>query len=233
VTPVLTPARRSIPEILDDLSTDPADVATSSRDIATCNRWFGGTTALLCELQPLWPSLRPSATLLDIGCGVGDLLAAAKASAAAAGVDLTVFALDHRDLLASSAAAHADHALVADAFSIPLCDAGIDIVTACQFLHHFSDSQIAALAREMNRVARRRVVISDLRRSWVAAGGLWLASWPLRLHPITRHDGVLSVLKGFVPRELGAVLNRATGRDVSLARRHAFRVTANWTPSSS
>jgi hypothetical protein len=27
----------------------------------------------------------------------------------------------------------------------------------------------------MNRVARFRVVISDLRRSFIAAGGLWLA----------------------------------------------------------
>lgn len=228
---MLTPARRSTPEFLDDLSTDLAAVARSARDIATCNRWFGGTTALLAELRLLWPSLRPDATLLDIGCGVGDLPAAAKASAAAAGVNLTVYGLDRRDLLAAHAAAHTDSAVVADAFAIPLRDASIDIVTACQFLHHFSDTQIAGLAREMNRVARRRIVISDLRRSWVAAGGLWFASWPLRFHPITRHDGVASVLKGFIPRELGATLQHATGRDVSVTQRPAFRVTASWSPS--
>lgn len=231
MTPVLTPSRHNTPEFLDDDATDRADLARSASDIATCNRLFGGTSSLLAELRPLWRSLRPHATLLDIGCGVGDLPAAAKASAAAEGVDLTVYVLDRRDLLASRAAALADGALVANAFSLPLRDTSVDIVTASQFLHHFSDDLIASLAREMTRVARYRIVVCDLRRSWIAAGGLWLASWPLRLHPMTRHDGVASVLKGFIPRELGAILNSATGRDVSLAQRPAYRVTASWAPS--
>ncbi len=228
---MFTPARRHTPEFLDDPATDPASVARSAGDIATCNSLFGGRSALLAELAPLWPALRPAATLLDIGCGVGDLPAAASDSAARAGVELTVFVLDRRDLLASRAASRAGSAVVADAFSIPLRDRSIDIVTASQFLHHFSGDEIAGLAREMSRVARGHVVISDLRRSWLAAGGLWLASWPLRFHPITRHDGVASVLKGFMPHELGATLARATGRDVSVARRPAFRVTARWTPA--
>ena len=82
----------------------------------------------------------------------------------------------------------------------------------------------------MNRVARRRVVISDLRRSWIAASGVWLASWPLGMHHITRHDGFASVLKGFVPHELGPLLERATGRRVDVTTRPAFRITASWTP---
>jgi SAM-dependent methyltransferase len=232
VTGILTPARRATPEFLDDPATDLASVSTSGNDIAQCNRLFGGTAALLAELAPVWKSLGSDATLLDVGCGVGDLPAAAQRRAKAHGVRLTVLALDRRDVLAAHAATRVDSALVADAFALPIRDASIDIVTACQFLHHFSETEIAGLAREMNRVARHRVVISDLRRSWLAAGGLWLASWPLRFHPITRHDGVASVLKGFVPRELGATLAAATGRDVRVTRRAAFRVTASWSPAA-
>lgn len=229
---MLVPARRSTPEFLDDPSTDLSTVAISADEIAQCNRLFGGRAALLSELMPLWPSLRPAATLLDVGCGVGDLPAAARASAAAHGVALTVVALDRREVLATRARQRVDASIVADGFAIPVADASVDIVTACQFLHHFEDDAIVALAREMNRVARRRVVISDLRRSWFAASGVWLASWPLGMHRITRHDGFASVLKGFVPQELARVLERAGGGRVSVTRRPAFRITASWDPVS-
>lgn len=228
---MLTPNRRHTPEFLDDPGTDPTAVFASGHEIAQCNRLFGGTSALLAELTPLWPAVRPSATLLDIGCGVGDLPAAARAAAAAHGVSLSVIALDRREVLAARAARRVRSALVADAFALPFADDSVDIVTACQFLHHFTESEIAKLACEMQRVARRYVVVSDLRRSWVAACGMWLASWPLGFHPITRHDGVASVLKGFVPDELHTTLSRATSRDVAVATRPAFRVTARWSAS--
>ena len=228
---MFVPSRRNTPEFLDDPATDIAAIAKSGGEIAACNKLFGGTRALLAELTPLWPSLGPNATMLDVGCGVGDLPAAAKRSAAAHGVDLRVFALDRRDVLALSAAARVDGAMVGDAFSLPLRNASFDIVTACQFLHHFSEHEIAGLAREMDRVARRRVIISDLRRKWLAAGGIWLASWPLRFHAITRHDGVASVLKGFVPGELRRTLSAAVNRHVDVTRRPAFRVTASWSVS--
>lgn len=225
---MFVPSRRNTPEFLDDPAADTAVIAKSGGEIATCNRMFGGTRALLAELVPLWPSLPARATMLDVGCGVGDLPAAAKRSAQTAGVDLTVIALDRRDILARHASSRVDGAVVADAFALPLRDASVDLVTACQFLHHFSETEIARLAREMNRVARRRVIISDLRRNWLAAGGLWLASWPLRFHAITRHDGVASVLKGFVPGELRQTLSRAVERRVDVTARAGFRVTANW-----
>ena len=56
---MLTPARRSTPEFLDDPSTDLSTIAISGNEIAQCNRLFGGKAALLSELKPLWPSLRP------------------------------------------------------------------------------------------------------------------------------------------------------------------------------
>jgi hypothetical protein len=75
-----------------------------------------------------------------------------------------------------------------------------------------------------------RVVVSDLRRSWPAAGGLWVASFPLGFHPISRHDGVVSVLRGFTPAELARLVRDAVGASARVNRRFAFRVTTSWTP---
>ena len=84
----------------------------------------------------------------------------------------------------------------------------------------------------MNRVARRAVVVSDLRRSWLAAGGFWLASRALRFHPVTRHDGVLSVLRGFTVPELGALVRASVGRTAAVRRRLGWRVVAAWSPAA-
>jgi hypothetical protein len=83
----------------------------------------------------------------------------------------------------------------------------------------------------MNRVARVRVIISDLRRSWVAAGGLWIASFPLRFHPISRHDGVVSVMRGFTRGELKEIVSNALGIEAGVSHRPGFRITCAWTPA--
>ena len=229
----LTPARRATPEYLDDPATDPSVLAASGGEIAQCNRLFGGTRALLAELAPLWTSLRPAASLLDVGCGVGDLPAAARHAAEANGVALRVVGLDRRALLAARARTRVTEVVVGDAFALPFADASFDIVTTCQVMHHFTNASIPAFARELTRVARGRVIVSDLRRSWVAACGIWIASWPLGFNRITRHDGFVSILKGFEPAELREALHAATGSDVRVTARRAFRITASWNPTAS
>jgi len=84
----------------------------------------------------------------------------------------------------------------------------------------------------MHRVARLRVIVSDLQRSWFAAAGIWLASFPLAFHPVSRHDGVVSVLRGFTRRELGELVESAVGQRADVRYRLGFRVTASWTPAS-
>jgi len=79
-------------------------------------------------------------------------------------------------------------------------------------------------------VARRGVVIADLRRSALAAAGFYVASFALRVQPVTRRDGVISVFRGFSTAEL-AELCRAAGVAAVVRRHPLFRVTAAWRPS--
>ena len=77
------------------------------------------------------------------------------------------------------------------------------------------------MLRELTAWRARRVIVSDLRRSWLAACGFWLVSWPLGFHPVTRHDGVVSVLRGFTRRRARrATCMRATGAARPTVRRH-------------
>jgi ubiquinone/menaquinone biosynthesis C-methylase UbiE len=108
----------------------------------------------------------------------------------------------------------------------------VDFVTCSQVLHHFADEDARTLLREMHRVARHRAIVADIRRSWVAAAGIWAVSFPLRFHPISRHDGVVSVLRGFTASELRELVRSAVGVTPVTRDRVGFRVTASWRPEA-
>jgi SAM-dependent methyltransferase len=220
-------------ELLDDPACDPALAVRSLRDVARSNRLFGGASAVLAELHPVLRRSRPPEPLsvVDIGAGLGDILARARRLASADGAQLHTIGVELTHPLALAARTGSGDAIAATALQLPFADRSVDVVFCSQVLHHFDDATGAALLREMSRVARQRVIVADLRRSWLAAGGLWLVSWLCGFHPVSRHDGVLSVLRGFRRDELVAAVRRATGREADVRDRRGFRVTASWSPA--
>ena len=226
---MLVPRRRRGFEHLDDPDTDPALRERSLRDVRRANTLLGGAWAVLAELRGLLPGLRGEhASLLDVGTGLADIPARARRSAAKRGVVLETFGVDEAQTLARVAGDVLDGSACADARRLPFADASVDIVICSQVLHHFEDAELPVVIAELSRVARRHVIVSDIRRSWLAAAGFWLMTWPMRFHPVSRHDGLTSVLRGFTPDELARHVQRATGRSPSVRRHPGFRLTATW-----
>jgi SAM-dependent methyltransferase len=178
------------------------------------------------------PLQAPHATLLDIGTGLADLPWRAREIARRRGLTLHTIALDGAFSLVSAARHRVNVPICGNALALPFADRSVDVVLCSQLLHHFDHDRGVALISEMDRVARHRVIISDLRRSWIAAVGFSLAAFALRFHPITRHDGRLSVLRGFTEGELGGMVVTATGQQPAIRRRLGYRLTASWTPAA-
>jgi SAM-dependent methyltransferase len=228
---MLTPARQRGTETLDDPGTDPALALRSLRDVSLANRLFGGRRAVLQEVgrvlreQRLRGEAPPPLRLLDIGTGTGDIPRAAQQLA-----PLTTIGIELIPALAYAAREACTYTLAADALSLPFADHSIDIVTCSQVLHHFHGAEADRLLQECTRVARTAVIVSDLRRSWVAVAGLWVASFLLRFHPVSRHDGIVSILRGFTCHELQQQVERATNCQVRTHRAPGFRVVAVWSP---
>jgi len=227
---VFVPRRRRGHELLDDPDV-PADVAERSlRDVARSNVLFGGRRAVLRALDTMLPHVGAHGTLLDVGTGLGDIPAAARRLAARRGVTLTTVGVDLRASLVAACRARIGEAVCADALALPFADATVDVVTCSQVLHHFADDDAVRVLRELTRVARVGVVVGDLRRSWLAASLFWLVSWPLGFHRVTRHDGTLSVLRGFTARELHALAARAGVTSPTVRHSLGWRLAANWSP---
>lgn len=230
----LFPPRARGMEFLDDPHLDPAVATRSLRDVARCNRFFGGASAVIAELRPVLDAAREREaplTLLDVGTGAGDIPAFVRREAEGCGVPIETIGLDVHVALAAASRASCGHALAGDARALPFAGRSVDVVTCSQVLHHFDAPGARTLLAELDRVARLHVIVSELRRSWAAAGGVWLASWALGFHPVSRHDGVVSVLRGFRARELAELVRAATGRHAVVHERRGFRLTVSWSPS--
>jgi len=221
--------RRGI-EILDDENVDPKVMIRSMHDVERANKIFGGANAALHEIEATLATLPKCATLLDVGTGTADIPALARPLARKHEITMKTIGFDVSPALLEHFRNRHDSVVLGDALRLPFSDASVDIVTCSQVLHHFRDADAQRLIIEMNRVARSCVVISDLRRSIVAAGGLWLASFVLKFHPVSRHDGVVSVMRGFTPHELGKLVSSAIGKNPAVNRRRGFRITTSWKP---
>jgi ubiquinone/menaquinone biosynthesis C-methylase UbiE len=187
-------------------------------------------SAAIEEFRDALKELPRCASILDVGTGLGDIPKCARDVAFENGIDLYAFGLDSARELANASRAAVDSVVCGNALDLPFADRSVDVVMCSQVLHHFSHDDAVALLREMNRVARVRVIVSDLRRSRLAAVGLWLASFPLRFHAVSRHDGVVSVMRGFTAEELVDTVTEAVARPAMVRRRRGFRITASWAP---
>jgi 2-polyprenyl-3-methyl-5-hydroxy-6-metoxy-1,4-benzoquinol methylase len=228
---LLTPQRRRGYEILDDPQVDDVVRARSLSDVARSNSIFGGARAVQAELATVLGTIRKSSvSLLDVGTGIGDIPALAVRSWRTRGMTIDAFGVDLSPGILRRARDAGLTPVCADALALPLASKSVDVVICSQTLHHFESRNAIDVLRELDRVARVRVIVSDIRRSWLAAAGIWLASYPLHFHPVSRHDGVVSVLRGFTPEELGQLVYKATEQRPVARRRLGFRTTASWTP---
>ena len=92
------------------------------------------------------------------------------------------------------------------------------------FLHHFPHEQVVALLRRFRRLARRAVVVNDLRRHALPWAFIGVVARATVRHPMFVHDAALSVLRGFTGDELAAAAREAGSERFGLVRRWPFRL---------
>ena len=234
-------------ELLDDPHAEPAAVRAQLADIARLNRLFGGTRAVVDALEPFFKSagtrdaLEDSLTvagggkrerrwtLVDVGTGCGDIPCAAATCARRHGIALSLVGIERIPAAARLARAAGLTAVLADGGALPLGPGTVDVVIASQVLHHLPRELAVRWIASFDRVARRAVVLADLRRSRLAMAGVWMASLGLGFRRQTRHDAVLSLRRGYTRREFNAMLTSA-GVPAVAQYRPGCRIVAAWAP---
>ncbi|HEU5219363.1 MAG TPA: methyltransferase domain-containing protein [Gemmatimonadales bacterium] len=219
-------------ELLDDPAAEPARVRESLRNIARANFWFGGAAAVRYGLRAAFAGAEMPAhplSFLDVGTGMGDLPRMAVGWGRARGITFKPLGLELHAAAAHLARQEGLAVLVGCGGTLPIRDRGVDVVLLSQVAHHFAPDAIVRLVRECTRVARRAVILSDLRRSGLAALGFRLAGHALRFDAETMRDGVTSLRRGFSAATLTELLSRA-GIEARVSRRPGARLVAVWRP---
>jgi SAM-dependent methyltransferase len=232
---LLVPPRRHEPEWLDRTDNATPDVEGALKDIAWVNHRLGGARALLRGIDPFLQSTPPGSVceILDIGTGGGDLAAAMVEHGRSRGLRVDVTAVDRDPAAAALAAREAPRGvrvLQADAFSLSFPRQSFDLVTASLFLHHFRPAEAAALLSIFRRLARRGVVINELRRHRIPWAFIAMAGRVTRRSPMFVHDAALSVLRGFTESELLALAADAGAPDAPVRRLWPYRLLLTLPP---
>lgn len=221
--------RPDLEEWLDRPHNDPAELAANLRDLRRMNRLLGWTAGVLRELEGIVAAagLR-RLTVLDVATGSADVPLAILRWAARRGLEARVLASDVNgqvlaEARALTAGVPAIDLLQHEGTRVPLAGGSVDVAICCLALHHFDPEAAAALLRELGRVARHGVIVSDVERSRPA---YWAAVAVTRIlgSRLTRHDGPVSVRRAYTLREAEA-LARAAGLDgLRPRRRFPFRL---------
>jgi SAM-dependent methyltransferase len=202
-----------------DVGVAEEEARRSLGDLRLVNRWLGGRRSLLRAVRPF---LQEGARVLDVGCGSADLpawlLRTAPSRIMVVGVDLKLLHLQQ--------APAEVHRVVADVRKLPFPPLSFDVVTASLFLHHFDAPEVGGVLRALFSLARRALVVNDLRRARVPLL-FGQAVFPFIFQsPVSVADGLVSVQRGFRPRELEEAFAAADLPGVRIRRRFPYRLVA-------
>jgi ubiquinone/menaquinone biosynthesis C-methylase UbiE len=217
---------RRIPqrELLDDDSVSDEAAAESLGDLRLVNRWFGGvhTTADLLRRAMRAAGLA-SASVLEVAAGDGYSITRATAKLKDDNLAVEPHCLDRRGLRGQ---AHCcERSIVGNALELDFPPDSFDFVSCGLFVHHLSPAQVITFVNGALRVARRALLINDLRRSPLHLA-LVYAGMPILRSPISRFDSVASVRQAYTPLELHELMQQTEAEAFEIRTRYLFRMGA-------
>lgn len=227
------PPRQMTPERMDDPALDPREHARALVGLARINRWTGSAGML-------WPTLREEARslgrplrLLDVATGSGDIPVSLAKRALRTGIKLDVSGCDVSETAIVAATRRATKANVKATFFrhdvlIDPLPTGYDIITASLFLHHLTEDDVIRVLKTMADAAGRMVVISDLSRSSLNWGFVWIGCRVLSRSPVVHFDGPVSVKAAFTPKEASELATRAGLIGATVTPRFPCRWLLTW-----
>jgi SAM-dependent methyltransferase len=194
-------------EWLDGPNLSPEELEGALHDLARFNGAMFGHRPVLSWLRRAIrsaPAGKPL-TLIDVGCGYGDLLRVIRRWSRRRGLSIALRGVDLNPetvRIARAATRESDQIdyEVANIFEYRSA-APVDLIVSSLVAHHLSDSLIVDFLRWMETTARRGWLVCDLERHPVPYYFIGLAGKLTRLHPMVIHDGRISVARSLTRSE--------------------------------
>jgi 2-polyprenyl-3-methyl-5-hydroxy-6-metoxy-1,4-benzoquinol methylase len=222
--------RSTQPEVMDTDLLSQAEYARCLRDLANVNRV---TMTHRPTLQWLTRATRDlprgsEISILDVGCGEGDLLRAIRRWSDKRGFSVTLEGLDlnPRSAVAATAATAPDMAIgwrTGDVFAFEPRPRP-DYIVSSQFAHHLANADVVRFLHWLEDHAAGGWFISDLQRNAVSYYGFRVLALVAGWHRVVRTDGTISIARSFRRPEWERLLTEA-GIQATVRGRIPFRLS--------
>jgi SAM-dependent methyltransferase len=176
------------------------------------NRWFG-SHALISTFLGSWLKPGVQMRIADLATGSGDIPRLIVEYARKIGAKVKMDALDRQPATLEVA-----KKLSLEYPEITFTEADMlqwrptdryDLVLCTLALHHFSDNDAVRVLERCRDLSRRFVLVSDLRRGWMATAGVFVLTATIFREPMTKFDGRLSAARAFSFAEMHELARRA------------------------
>lgn len=216
-------------EQLDELGANAAELPGALADLARINAALLGTRLTSRCLDDLLAAESPRTplTLLDVGCGGGELTASVARRAGRDGRPVTAIGLDRNPAVVAHARRRFGALLdlrEGNILALELPDNGVDVASCSLLLHHLEPDEAVRALRELRRVARLGVVVNDLVRSRIGLAGARTLIRLATRNQVTRHDALVSVRRAYTRVELLELVAAAGLRPLSTRGALGYRV---------
>ena len=199
-------------EMMDRPQPVSAELERDLLNIRRFNRYFG-SYRLVLRFVRRWIKPGDRVRIVDLATGSGDIPRLIVDHVRKIGAKVEIDALDRQ-----SATLEIARKLSANYPEISYLEANLlewqpsdryDIVLCSLVLHHFSNEDAVRVLQRCRQLSRKFVLVSDLRRGFLAVAGVYLLTGLIFREPMTRHDARLSAARAFSFSELDELARRA------------------------
>jgi len=225
-----TTFRTDTAELMDDFAMEGDLLKEALDKIAKINQLLGGNQLTLSGIQTLLSKvgLEDTITIVDLGCGNGDMLRTIadsevfrKYSLQLIGIDANAYTIAYAKEL-SHGYPNISYRCE-DIFEPEFKKMPFDMVLCTLTLHHFKETEILSLLEQLYTRARIGIVINDLQRSGVAYRLFQALSVVFQLNSMSTQDGLTSILRGFKKNELEVFSKKLNFNHYTIQWKWAFR----------
>ena len=199
-------------ELMDRPQPVSGELERDLENIRELNRWFG-SYALISLFLSHWIKAGSSLRIVDLATGSGDIPRLIAEYGRKVGADLRIDALDRQpatlEIAKKLSARYPEITFVEGNLLEWDATEPYDLVFCTLALHHFSDHDAVCVLKRCRELSRNFVLVSDLRRGWLAKLGVHLLTATMFREPMTKYDARLSAARAFSFSEMNQLARRA------------------------
>ena len=220
-----------IREKMDNPDCDIDLLKNTYRQFSTINKLLGGWRGIYRRfIKPMGRSSDRPISILDIGCGGGDIVKYLSELSGHDNLDVTFTGIDpdHRAIEFARNTCSQKNIQFRQISSSQLVEQGesYDIVISNHLLHHLQHEQLLNLCRDAEQLCQKLVLFNDIERSDLGYAAFRTISPMLFRNSFISEDGITSIKRSFTKDEL----RNAVPDQWLVQRKFPFRLLATFRP---